>query len=177
MLGKPLILCVDDALGVLEGRKSVLQQHGFEVLTATNGKEAFEVFISNPVHLVVLDYHMPIMNGGVAAAHMKASKPDVPIVLLSADDSVPQSTLKTVDAFVSKSQSITVFLETVNHLLGLGFLFQPIGGSETRSHGTNSRATSLKQKVSFLCARLTRGLNWRLAAKTTRHPPPCGAKS
>ena len=131
MLGKPLILCVDDALSVLEGRKSLLQQKGFEVLTASNGKEACEVFMSYPVDLVVLDYHMPIMNGGVAAAYMKASKPDVPVVLLSADDSVAASISKTVDVFVSKSESIPVFLELVDRLLGERFLFQPIGGAET----------------------------------------------
>jgi CheY-like chemotaxis protein len=138
MLGKPLILCADDALSALEGRKRILQDKGFEVVTATNGKEALQAFMSHPVDLVLLDYHMPIMNGGVAAVHMKACKPDVPVAILSADDSVAASTLKTVDAFVSKSESIAVFLEIVDHLLGPRFLFQSIGSLETggteRSH-------------------------------------------
>ena len=98
MSGKPLILCVDDSSNVLEGRKMLLEENGFEVLTATNGREGLQAFVSHPVDLVLLDYHMPQMNGDVAAAHMKARKPDVPLVLLSADDSVPQSKLKTVDA-------------------------------------------------------------------------------
>ena len=131
MTGKPLILCVDDASNVLEGRKMLLEENGFEVLTATNGREALQAFVSHPVDLVLLDYHMPQMNGDVAAAHMKARKPDVPLVLLSADDWVPQSKLKTVDAFVSKSEPITTFLEIVDHLLSLRFLFQPLGDLET----------------------------------------------
>jgi len=131
MTGKPLILCVDDSSNVLEGRKMLLEENGFEVLTATNGREGLHAFVSHPVDLVLLDYHMPQMNGDVAAAHMKARKPDVPLVLLSADDWVPQSKLKTVDAFVSKSEPITTFLEIVDHLLSLRFLFQPLGDLET----------------------------------------------
>lgn len=121
MAGKPLILCVDDASNELEGRKVLLEENGFEILTASNGIEALQAFISHPVDLVLLDYHMPHMNGDVAAAHMKACKPDVPVALLSADDRVPHSKLKTVDAFVFKSEPITTFLAMVDHLLSPGF--------------------------------------------------------
>jgi two-component system, sensor histidine kinase and response regulator len=130
MAGKPLILCVDDTPNELEGRKMLLEENGFEVLTASNGIEALQAFISHPVDLVLLDYHMPQMNGDVAAAQMKAWKPDVPVALLSADDRVPQSKLKTVDVFVSKSEPITTFLAIVDPLLGLRFLFQPLGDLE-----------------------------------------------
>ncbi|MGC2418165.1 MAG: response regulator [Candidatus Acidiferrales bacterium] len=131
MAGKPLILCVDDASNELEGRKMLLEENGFEVLTASNGIEALQAFISHPVDLVLLDYHMPQMNGDVAAAHMKACKPDVPVALLSGDDRVPQSKLKTVDVFVSKSEPINTFLAIVDHLLSPRFLFQPLGDLET----------------------------------------------
>ncbi len=125
---KPLILCADDTLNILEGWKMMLEQSGYEVLTATDGKEALHAFVSHPVDLVLLDFHMPQMNGDVAAAHMKACKTDVPIVLLSADDLGPLGNLKAVDAFVSKSESITRVLEIVDHLLSLHFLFQPLDG-------------------------------------------------
>jgi CheY-like chemotaxis protein len=54
------------------------------ILTAANGKEAVQAFVSNTVDLVLLDYQMPQRDGGVAAIHMKACKPDVPIALLLA---------------------------------------------------------------------------------------------
>src|SRR6476660_4581096 len=47
MTRKPVILCVDDTLSVLEGRKMLLEATGYRVLTATNGKEAVQVFASN----------------------------------------------------------------------------------------------------------------------------------
>jgi len=40
MSWKPLILCVDDTPSVLEGLKMLLEENGYRVLTATNGKEA-----------------------------------------------------------------------------------------------------------------------------------------
>ena len=47
---------------------------------------------------------MPGMNGDVVAAQMKAGQSDVPIALLSADDGLPESALRWVDAFVSKER-------------------------------------------------------------------------
>lgn len=129
MKNRALILCADDSTPVLQGWKDLLELHGYEVLTATDGKEALQAFVSHPVDLVLLDYHMPHMNGDEAAAHMRACKADVPIALLSADDLAPLADLKTVDALVSKSESATSILQIVDHLLSMHFLFQPIDGS------------------------------------------------
>ena len=60
---KPVIFCVDDALSVLEDREMLLEENGYQVLTAANAKEAVQAFMSNPVDLVLLD-HMPQMDGG-----------------------------------------------------------------------------------------------------------------
>ena len=125
---KSLILCVDDEWNGLEGRKMLLEDAGYKVLVATSGADALQLFASHPVDLVLLDYHMPGMNGDVVAEHMKAGQSDVPIALLSADDGLPESALRWVDGFVSKSESPTHLLQIVEHLLDLRFLFAPIDG-------------------------------------------------
>jgi hypothetical protein len=66
------------------------------------------------------------MNGDVVAEQMKAGQPDVLIALLSADDGLPESALRWVDAFVSKSESPANLLQIVEHLLDLRFLFTPL---------------------------------------------------
>ena len=121
---KPLILCADDSLSVLEGWKMLLERNGYKVLTATDGTEAFREFVSHPVDLVLLDYHMPHMNGDIAAAHMKSCKTDVPIALFSADDLSSLNDLEAVDVLVSKSEPINRVLEIVGHLLSVRFLFR-----------------------------------------------------
>jgi CheY-like chemotaxis protein len=128
MKHKPLILYADDNLNIVEAWKTLLTQKGYEVLTATDGREAVEAFVSQPVDLVLLDYHMPRMNGDVAADRMKACKTDVPIALLSADDVMPMRSRDAVDVFVSKSESIPRVLEIVENLLSRRVLFRSLEG-------------------------------------------------
>jgi len=120
---KSLILCVDDGWNGLEGRKMLFEEAACKVLVATSGAEALQLFASNPVDLVLLDYDMPGMNGDLFAERMKAGQSDVPIALLSEDEGLPDSALKWVDAFVSKSEWPANLLQIVEHLLDLRFLF------------------------------------------------------
>ena len=126
MTGKAVILCVGDTPSALEGLEMLLEENGYRVLTATNLKETVQTFVSNSVDLALLDYHMPNMDVGVAAMHIRASKPDVPIALLSGDECLPRSALEAVDCFMPKSEPITSFLERVDYLLSLRLLFQPL---------------------------------------------------
>jgi len=123
---KPVVLCVDDEWKSLESRKMLLEEAACKVLIATGGAEALQLFASHRIDLVLLDYHMPGMNGGVVAEHMKAVQPDVPIALLSVDDGLPEGALKWVDAFVSKSESPANLLQIVEYLLDQRFLFAPL---------------------------------------------------
>jgi len=130
MRRKPLILCVDDTSSVLKDRQMLLEEDGYRVLTATSGKDALQVFASNPVDLVLFDQYMLQMNNGdVTAVHMRACKPDVPIALLSCDEQPRPGALETIDAFISRTEPITSLLEKVDYLLSLRFLFQPLEGS------------------------------------------------
>jgi CheY-like chemotaxis protein len=116
----PTILCVDDEANGLYVRKMVLQAAGYSVLTADNGCSALDVFSSNPVDCVVLDYYMPGMDGGLVAERMRSLKPSVPIVLLSAYVSLPEMTLRMVDAYVTKGQPPAILLERLRQLLRHG---------------------------------------------------------
>jgi CheY-like chemotaxis protein len=120
---KSLILCVDDEWNGLKGRKMLFEEAGCKVLVATTGAEALQLFASNPVDLVLLDYHMPGMNEDVFAERMKAGQSDVPIALLSGDEGLPDSAQKSADAFVSKSEWPANLLQIIEHLLDLRFLF------------------------------------------------------
>jgi CheY-like chemotaxis protein len=122
---KPVILCVDDEWSGLDGRRMLFEGRGYTVLVAASGEEGLQLFASHPTDLVLLDYHMPKGNGDVIAERMKASQPDVPIAILSADEGLPESALESVDVFISKSESPTSLLEIVEHLLDLRFLFAP----------------------------------------------------
>jgi len=57
-------LVVDDSKAIREIEKKYLEELGFFVLEAENGEEALEIVKENPdLTLILLDWHMPVMNG------------------------------------------------------------------------------------------------------------------
>ena len=112
-----LILCVDDELVGLQVRKILLERAGYEVLTALDGLSGLEVFASQPVNAVVLDYTMPGMNGGEVANRMRLTKPEIPILLLSANIGLPAEITALVDVYMTKGEGAPVLLRKLGNLL------------------------------------------------------------
>lgn len=57
-----ILIAEDDPVSV-KILQFTLQQHGHEVVTATTGTEAWELFDRDPVRVIVSDWMMPGMNG------------------------------------------------------------------------------------------------------------------
>ena len=62
-MGKKKIMVVDDEENLLELVKAVLEQEGFEVITASNGPECLEKLKKVKPDLILLDVMMPGMSG------------------------------------------------------------------------------------------------------------------
>jgi CheY-like chemotaxis protein len=77
------ILLVDDNANGLAARKTVLEELGHKVLTATSGADALEQFAAHTIDLVVTDYKMPRMDGLELISRLREQSPTLPIVLLS----------------------------------------------------------------------------------------------
>lgn len=115
----PFILSVDDDAAVLYSRQMILQAAGYNVLSASDGKQALGFFAAVLVDLVVLDYAMPGMNGGAVARLMKARRPLVPIVLVSGL-SIDDETATCVDCCFNKGEgALALLLKRIGQLLAL----------------------------------------------------------
>ena len=114
--GTRLILSVDDEPGILASRQLILENEGYEVLSATDGEQALRMFAGQPVDLVLLDYVMPGMDGGAVAKEIKNHNPQVPIVLVTASP-VEEQTLGCVDCFISKGEGPALLLVKIKQLL------------------------------------------------------------
>lgn len=112
-----VILCVDDEATGLHVRKMLLESQGYAVVTAENGPDALHLLSSKSPDLVVLDYSMPGMDGNVVAEKMKALKPDLPIIMLSAYIDLPRETLALVERSLTKGESPAALLESIAQLL------------------------------------------------------------
>jgi CheY-like chemotaxis protein len=112
-----LVLCIDDESIGLQIRRIVLERAGYRVLTAPDGPSGLEIFSTEPVEVVVLDYAMPGMHGGDVAVRMRQTKPEVPILLLSAYMGLSADIISIVDTYMTKGEGPPVLLEKLSNLL------------------------------------------------------------
>jgi len=114
-----LVLCVDDEVVGLRVRKILLERAGYQVLTANDGHVGLELFATNPVDAVVLDYSMPGMHGGEVARMMRETKPYVPILLLSAYVGLPPEVSCLVNVYMTKGEGAPALLQNLDSLLSV----------------------------------------------------------
>jgi CheY-like chemotaxis protein len=114
-----LVLCVDDEEVGLQVRKILLERAGYRVLTAPEGYSGLELFMNQPVDVVILDYSMPGMHGGEVALKMRQTKPEVPILLLSAYVGLPEEVSSLVDVYMTKGEGAPALLNALGSLLAV----------------------------------------------------------
>ncbi|MDD3920528.1 MAG: response regulator [Eubacteriales bacterium] len=118
------ILLVEDNAMNMEIAKAILQSAGLIVDSAWNGKEAVEMFTSAPEKTytaILMDVHMPIMNGHEATRAIRASShPEaetMPIIAMTADafaENVAEAYAVGMNAHISKPIDIAMLLETLH---------------------------------------------------------------
>lgn len=83
--GTGTILFVDDEKMIIDVGRAILKKLGYNVITATGGQEAVDVYEKNrdKIDLVVLDMIMPDMNGSEVFDRIMEINPDVKVMLSS----------------------------------------------------------------------------------------------
>ncbi len=110
------ILCVDDEENQLTLRKLMLEHAGYRVLTAESPSKALELFRTQAIDLVIVDYYMPGMNG-IALARELLRQKKIPLVMLSAYAELPGESLGVADIWITKGNAGEKLLTTVAALL------------------------------------------------------------
>jgi CheY-like chemotaxis protein len=111
-----MLLCVDDSQGVLEYERSLFERSGYIVVTAASAREGLRLATMSNFDAVVLDYHMPEMNGQQFASEIRRIRPETPVVMFSGEEMIPEETRKLVDAVVTKNEAIRELLPTVTRI-------------------------------------------------------------
>jgi two-component system nitrogen regulation response regulator NtrX len=77
------ILIVDDEASIRESLRRILQYEKYQTLEADRGQRALDLLEESRVDLVLLDIKMPGMDGLEALERMKASLPELPVIIIS----------------------------------------------------------------------------------------------
>ncbi|NLJ33959.1 MAG: response regulator transcription factor [Firmicutes bacterium] len=86
MPSKPQILAVDDDNDILYTLGAIADLAGWKLHTATTGQEALLTYTTLSPDLIMVDYHMPGMDGVTLVRKIRALDGRVPIVILTVDD-------------------------------------------------------------------------------------------
>lgn len=80
------ILVVDDAPMSQQLIERILTKHVGRIIFANNGAEAVQMFMKEPVALILMDMEMPVMDGYTASRYIRSMQngKDVPIIALTA---------------------------------------------------------------------------------------------
>ncbi len=80
------ILLIDDELDIIEFLKLLLGDIGYDIITATNGREGLTKVLKENPDLILLDVMMPQMNGWEVCELIKAnpSSKNTPVIMLTA---------------------------------------------------------------------------------------------
>jgi DNA-binding response OmpR family regulator len=80
------VLAADDEPDIIRLIQIVLKKHGYEVITAADGKEALEKAASEQPDLILLDVMMPHLDGFEVLEQLRASgvTDTVPVIMLTA---------------------------------------------------------------------------------------------
>ena len=85
MTGKR-VLVVDDEIHIVHVVAIKLRNNGYEVISADNGAEAFELACEEKPNIIVTDYQMPVMSGLELLEKLRQQDDtkDIPVIMLTA---------------------------------------------------------------------------------------------
>jgi len=120
--GAPTVLVIDDDPVILKLLEVNFQMEGFEVVTAGDGEEGFEVARATSPAVIVSDIMMPKVDGLELVKRLKADAgtAGIPIILLSAKaqaSDVRKGVEIGADDYVTKPFEPLELVERVNKLL------------------------------------------------------------
>lgn len=120
--GTETILLVEDEEYVRELAADYLQELGYSVLTASNGKNAIDMFVQNQgrISLVLMDLIMPEMDGRSCLMELLKIDPKLRVVMVSgcASASALDNTIKLgARSFVHKPYDLAALLSTIRRVL------------------------------------------------------------
>jgi CheY-like chemotaxis protein len=82
--GPCIVEVVDDDDDIREGLRELLEDEGYTVRTAADGREALEQMTAHRPCVLLLDLMMPKMNGWQVVQEMRARKLEVPVCVVTA---------------------------------------------------------------------------------------------
>ena len=117
------VLIIDDEKDILDSLSGILEDEGFSVSKAADGKEGLAIFERDAPDVVLLDVWMPELDGIQVLKKIRARKNDAKVVVISGHGTI-STAVEAVKMgaydFLEKPLSIDKVLEVVSRSIGAG---------------------------------------------------------
>jgi UDP-3-O-[3-hydroxymyristoyl] N-acetylglucosamine deacetylase len=117
------VLIIDDEKSILESLSSILEDEGFEVCTARDGKEGLAAFDREKPRIVLLDVWMPEMDGLEVLKQVRERDPEAAVIVISGHGTISTAVeavkMGAID-YLEKPLSIDKILEVISRGLAAG---------------------------------------------------------
>lgn len=113
------ILLVEDERKTIQFLKKGLEEHGYEVDSAEDGKTGKDLAFKNTYHIIITDVIMPELNGKELCRDLRQAKIDTPILMLTAlgeTDDVVDGLDSGADDYLSKPFEFKELLARIRSL-------------------------------------------------------------
>ena len=116
------VLVVDDEIHIVHVVAIKLRNNGFEVISAENGAEAFELACEEKPDIIVTDFQMPVMTGLELVQKLRQCEQtkDIPVIMLTARGFAIEDGQKEklqISEFLSKPFSPKELLRSIEDVL------------------------------------------------------------
>lgn len=87
---RTILIAEDEAL-LRDSLKAVLENQGYDVTTADDGKMACDILAAQDFDCILTDVKMPRLNGLGLVKYAKEFKPELPVVMMSGFSGLPET--------------------------------------------------------------------------------------
>ena len=116
---KKKILIADDDASVRKALGRVLEEEGYQIMLAADGRETLQHFDAGPVDLLVLDLGLPVRNGWNTFERITRRAPAFPIVIITGKaNPCDLAVAAGFGAVMEKPLDVGQLLQTMKELLG-----------------------------------------------------------
>lgn len=133
------ILIAEDDNHIRDGLIDALEQEGFDVTAAVNGREALRFYNEWKPDLLVLDIMMPVKSGYDVCREIRRGNPTIPIIMLTAKGEEIDKVLGLelgADDYVCKPFGLRELMARINAVLRRSELSQSVAVDEKQSGPT-----------------------------------------
>ncbi|NQV52396.1 MAG: sigma-54-dependent Fis family transcriptional regulator [Flavobacteriales bacterium] len=116
----PRVLIIDDERPIRSTLREILEYEKLDIEEAEDGKKGMELFLKTDFDVVLCDIKMPGMDGVEVLERMQASKPDVPVIMISGHGTIEtavDSLKKGAYDYISKPPDLNRLLVSVRNAL------------------------------------------------------------